>query len=311
MPSKLVITRDFDAPRDLVWRAWTDPEQLAHWWGPKEMPTSVERFDLRPGGTFLYKMKRPEGDWWGKLVYREVRAPEKLVFVSSFSNPKAEVTRAPFWEKWPLEIESTVTMTEQQGRTTVKLVARPVTKDPDELDFFGSVLDNVRTGYGGTFDQLTRHLADCAGRSILIVRTLDAPIDLVWEAWTNPKHADQWWGPNGFTNQTHAHELKVGGVWRYTMVGPDGTAFPNRQEYLVIEKPTRLVYKHGDDKNHEMFRASVTFTPMEGKTRVSLYTMFPTKEARDTVVEKYGAIEGGKQHLANLGDYLKGMVQGR
>jgi uncharacterized protein YndB with AHSA1/START domain len=75
----------------------------------------------------------------------------------------------------------------------------------------------------------------------------------------------------------------------------------------VIEKPTRLVYKHGDDKNHDMFRAAVTFTEVGAKTLVSLYTTFPSKQARDTVVEKYGAVEGGKQHLANLAEYLKEM----
>lgn len=307
MPSELVITREFDAPRDLVWRAWTDPAQLGRWWGPKGMPTHVEKFELKPGGIFHYRMERPEGDWWGRFVFREIKPPEKLVFVSSFSDAKCGLTRAPFWDKWPLEIENIVTMVENAGKTRLRLQGRPLTKDSTELEFFGNQLEGVSQGYGGTLDELRAHVAETLGRSVLIERTLDAPIEMVWEAWTNPKHADQWWGPNGFTNKTEKHELRVGGVWLYTMVGPDGRVFPNRQEYLEIEKPNRLVYKHGDDKNHDMFRATVMFTQVGEKTRVSLSTLFPSKEARDTMVEKVGAIEGGKQHLANLGDYLKGM----
>ena len=93
---ELVITRTFNAPRKLVWKAWTEPERLTKWWGPKGMPISVHKFDLRPSGVFHYSMRAPNGsDWWGKFVYREIMAPERIVFISSFSDEKENITRHP------------------------------------------------------------------------------------------------------------------------------------------------------------------------------------------------------------------------
>src|SRR4051812_33255465 len=86
-----------------------------------------------------------------------------------------------------------------------------------------------------------------ADRELVQERTFDAPVGLVWKAFTDAKHLDPWWGPNGFRNQTHAMELKVGGTWRYTMHGPDGKDWPNWIRYLEIVPNQRLVYDHGGE----------------------------------------------------------------
>ena len=148
---------------------------------------------------------------------------------------------------------------------------------------------------------------------IVISRTFFASRELVWQAWTNPNHVGKWWGPAGFTTTTHSMDFRAGGAWRYTMHGPDGHDYANRIEYIEIIEPSKLVYQHGGEGATESirFRAEVTFEQLGDKqTRVTLRSIFPTPEARDYVINNFGAVEGGKQHLANLEDYLVSMVAG-
>ena len=100
---EFVVTREFDAPRELVFKAWTERERLAAWWGPKGFKIRVAKLDLRPGGIFHYSMTTPAGDeWWGRFVYREISPPERLVYVNSFSNAEGGVTCAPMMPTFPL-----------------------------------------------------------------------------------------------------------------------------------------------------------------------------------------------------------------
>ncbi len=144
-----------------------------------------------------------------------------------------------------------------------------------------------------------------AEREIVITRTVKAPRVLVWQVCTDPQHIDRWWGPNGFTNKTLSFELRVGGQWKYTMTSEEGQIFPNLITYTEVTPIDRLAYDHGDWENPKQFVGSLTFTDAEGGTLITLHTIFPTKEARDEVVEKYGAIEGGKQTLGRLANYLE------
>ena len=108
------ISRVFDAPRDKVWKAWTETDRLKQWWGPAGFKVHTCKVDLRPGGSFLYGMTAPDGtDMWGRFVYREIKAPHRLVFITSFSDAKGGVTRHPWSPNWPLEIHSTVMFEEQ------------------------------------------------------------------------------------------------------------------------------------------------------------------------------------------------------
>src|SRR5436190_428418 len=108
-PTKpFVISRAFAAPRDKVWKAWTEREQLLQWFGPKGFKMTAAKLDLRPGGTFHYCLKTPEGKaLWGKFVYREITAPERIVLVNSFSDERGSLTRHPMSPTWPLETLST------------------------------------------------------------------------------------------------------------------------------------------------------------------------------------------------------------
>lgn len=142
-------------------------------------------------------------------------------------------------------------------------------------------------------------------REIVITRTVKAPRALVWKACTEPAHIDQWWGPNGFTNKTIAHDLRVGGAWKYTMTGPDGKVWPNLITYTEVTPIDRLAYDHGDWETPKMFTGSLSFTDVEGGTLVTLHTVFPSKDVRDQAIEKYGATEGGKQTLTRLAEYVQ------
>ena len=145
-------------------------------------------------------------------------------------------------------------------------------------------------------------------REIVLSRLIDAPQELVFDAWTDPEQVGQWWGPSGFTTTTHKMEVKPGGVWRFVMHGPDGRDYQNKITYLEIVPPERLVYRHGGDEDLEpvSFHTTVTFVAEGNKTRVTMRSVFPTAEYRDRVVKEHGAIEGGEQHLARLDEHLAG-----
>ena len=110
-----------------------------------------------------------------------------------------------------------------------------------------------------------------ADREIVMTRTVNAPRELVWAAWTQADHIAAWWGPNGFTTTHKEMKVAVGGVWRFTMHGPDGKDWPNRIVYREVVKPERLVYDHDDDEvGARSFVSTVTFEDLDGKTRLTL-----------------------------------------
>lgn len=150
-----------------------------------------------------------------------------------------------------------------------------------------------------------------ADNEIIITRLFDAPRELIWEAWTNPRHVVSWWGPAGFTTTIHEMDVRPGGVWRHTMRGPDGTEYPNKSVFKEVVKPERIVYAHAGNREGEpgiSFVATWTFEEVtRGTTRMTLHSVFPSAEARDRVVREFGAIEGGKQTLTRLSEYLPTM----
>ncbi len=146
-------------------------------------------------------------------------------------------------------------------------------------------------------------------REIILSRVFDAPPELVWKVWTDSRHINNWWGPQGFTNTTHTMEVRPGGIWRFVMHGPDGRDYDNLITYLEVSEPRRLRYKHGGDVECEPvnFEVEVNFEPLaDGRqTRLTIRMVFPSKDAKDFVVREYNALKGGHQHLGRLGDYLQ------
>jgi uncharacterized protein YndB with AHSA1/START domain len=152
---------------------------------------------------------------------------------------------------------------------------------------------------------------ETADREIVISRDFNAPRELVWEAMTNPKHVVNWWGPRGFSTTIETMDFRVGGVWKHVMCGPDGVKYPNKSIFKEIVKPERIVFSHGGGREKgpgASFTATWTFEALAAdKTRVTARMVFPSPAERDFVVKEFGAIEGGKQTLERLGEYLTKM----
>ena len=146
---------------------------------------------------------------------------------------------------------------------------------------------------------------DSDPRSIIGVREFDAPRDLVFAAFTDPRHLSQWWGPNGFTTTTLSFDMRPGGVWRFVMHGPDGRDYQNRVTYEEIVPPQRLVYRHGDDVEPVQFRQTIVFEDLGGRTRITWRGDFPTAAERDRVISEYGADKGLAETLARLAEYVR------
>ena len=149
--------------------------------------------------------------------------------------------------------------------------------------------------------------AQTSDREIVITRVLNAPRELVFQAWTDPEHLIKWWGPRGFTNTFQEINIKPGGVWRFIMHGPDGTDYLNTIIFEKVVEPELLVYSHsenGAEDNPSSFHVTVTFEAQGNKTNLTMYSLFKTAEARDLVVREYGAIEGGNQTLDRLEEEL-------
>jgi uncharacterized protein YndB with AHSA1/START domain len=158
------MSRVFDAPRDLLWQCFTDPERMKQWWGPKGVKIRASKMDLRVGGTYHYGMETPDGKvMWGKFVYREITPPQRLVFINSFSDEAGGLTRHPLSPTWPLQMLSTFTFEEQPGgRTKFTVRWTPHDATEEERKTFDAGHGSMTQGWGGTLDQLAGYLSKAA-----------------------------------------------------------------------------------------------------------------------------------------------------
>jgi uncharacterized protein YndB with AHSA1/START domain len=151
-----------------------------------------------------------------------------------------------------------------------------------------------------------------ADREITISRVIDAPRELVFEAFTRVRHLSRWWGPEGFTTTTRSFAFRVGGEWNFVMHGPDGTDYQEWILWREIVPPERIALRHGESRDDpNAFESVLTFEPAGEQTRIVMRTVFPTKELRDKAVETYHAIEGGEQTLRNLATYVMEVARER
>jgi uncharacterized protein YndB with AHSA1/START domain len=430
---EFVITREFNAPRELVFKAWTDPKHLAQWWGPKGFTNPVCEWDARPGGKIYDIMRAPNGaDYPMGGEFREIVPPERLVLMCGALDARG---------KFLFEFLHAATFTERNGKTTLTLNSRVIKTTAEANKYIGGfetgmtlslgrlanlvqineplaierIIDapvervwqaiTTREDMGRWFFELEEfkgnagfvfgftvehegftyvhhckvmeavpnkklaftwryegHAGDSlvtielfgeggqtrvkltheglesfpaipafarvnfmggwtqiigsalgdfvenADREIVIAREVNAPRELVWEAWTNPEHVANWWGPRGFTTTIEKMDVRPGGVWKHVMHGPDGTNYPNKSVFKEVVKPERIVYSHGGGREGgrgSHFVATWTFDALAAdRTRVTIRMVFASTVERDFVVKEFGAIEGGKQTLERLAEHL-------
>jgi uncharacterized protein YndB with AHSA1/START domain len=153
-----------------------------------------------------------------------------------------------------------------------------------------------------------------ADREIVLTRVFDAPRELVYRAWTDPEHIQRWFGPKDFTCTTHAIDMRIGGMWRFDMDGPDGKRYPNRMTFLQMKAPELLVFDHSDDSDDSndkpyKFRVTITFeSQSNGKTVVTLRQLHTTKAQREAGIA-FGAVEIGNTTMDKLEAHLRNLAR--
>lgn len=283
----IILTQTFDATIDQVWKAITDKDQMQRWY--------FELAEFKPEVGFQFQFTggpSPDRQYLHLCEITEV-IPEKNLTYS--------------WRYDGYAGNSFVTfeLTSEGNSTHLKFTHTGIDSFPkDNPDL---AIGNFIEGWNFIIHTSLKDYVENVDKEIFSSRIFDAPRDLVWEVWTNPKHTALWWGPTGFTNTIYEMDVRVGGTFRFMMHSGDGVDFPNQITYLEVVKPERLVYDHGNYENPKMFHATINFVEANGKTKITMRMLFKKAEERKVVVEKYGALEGQKQHLDKLEAYLAKM----
>jgi uncharacterized protein YndB with AHSA1/START domain len=238
---ELVITRVLDAPRALVWKAWTDPKQVTKWWGPDGFTTTTREIAVRPGGMWRFVMHGPDGrDYENRIEFTEVVEPERLAYRHAGEGDTADIA-----------FEATVTFDEENGKTRLELRST-FASAPERrrvLEEFGALEGGLQH-----VARLAAHVSASTGRGphaltvalpsereIVLRRVFDAPRSLVFEAFSRPEHIRRWWGSADFEMVVCDMDFRPGGAWRFVQRAPDGTEHPFRGVYKEIVRPSRIV----------------------------------------------------------------------
>lgn len=227
--NEIKLTRVYDAPLKTVWEAWTDPQQVAQWWGPRGFTLTTHSKDLRPGGHWTYTMHGPDGvDYPNKTIYHEVEEYSRLVYDHGGNDDRPPLFRV------------TVVFSEVKSKTKMDMtMTLPSPEAAEETRKFIKM-----AGGNSTWDRLGEYLEkEASGKEQFIInRTFDAPIDLMFEMWTDPKHFSQWLAPTGFQMQFLRADIKPDGQTFYKMTDGASVTMYGRAHYLEIERPHRIVY---------------------------------------------------------------------
>jgi uncharacterized protein YndB with AHSA1/START domain len=271
---ELVFTRVLDAPRHLVFAAWTSREHLPRWYGPHGFTTTVETMDCRTGGTLRLVMHGPDGARYpNSITYDEVRPPERLAYT----------TRGGREGSAESQLKHIVTFEAQGERTkvTLRLVFPTAAAKADNIATYHSDVGGTQTleRLAAAMDELV-----VRGRKLELDRTFAAPRALVWDAFTQPDHVKRWLAPRPLTMPIFELDLRAGGAMRMVMRAPDGTEFPSSGTVRDVRVGERLAWggKIHDDIEVETI---ITFADEGTGTRVTVHQSYssegdPTRGAR-------------------------------
>jgi uncharacterized protein YndB with AHSA1/START domain len=295
--NEITITRVYDAPVKTVWDAWTDPDQVAQWWGPRGFTLTTHSKDLRPGGSWSYTMHGPDGvDYPSKTKYLEVEPCSKLVYDHGGNDDRPPMFRV------------TVLFSEIDGKTRMEMtMTLPSPEAAEETRKFIK-----KAGGDATWDRLAEYLAkETAGKEQFVInRTFDAPLERMFEMWTDPKHFSQWLAPTGFTMEFIRSDIKPGGSTFYFMTGGAHVKMYGRAQYMEIRNPDRIVYtQQFCDENEKVSRHPMAPTwPETMLTTVKLSEEGPDRTRVTVTWEPYGATT--REELETFIKARGGMTQG-
>lgn len=222
----LVLTRTFDAPRTLVFKAWTDPKQLAQWWGPRMFGNPRCDVDVRPGGAIHVDMRGPDGNVFPMGGhFEEIDEPRRLVFVTTAMGGM-------------LEVRNTVTFDDVDGKTKLTLNAIILKAAPE----VAPALAGMEFGWTDSFDRLAEQLPGAKGEEFTISRTFDAPREMLFDVWTKSEHLLRWFGPKGSEMLSSKNDVRPGGISHYALRAADGSTIWGKWVYRDVVRPDRLVF---------------------------------------------------------------------
>ncbi len=305
---EIYVSRLIDAPRERVWQAFTDPQQIGKWWGPFGFTTDAKDRQFKVGGTWKHTMIGPDGTPYPNLgKFLEIVELEKIVYTNGGGKKGAPGTQHT----------NTITFTAKGNKTEVAF--RLVFDDPDEKDLTEKTYGATQGG-NQTLLRLDEYLHPFA-----IERVFDAPRERVWRALTDAKELNQWMSPKGMKPTKATVDLKVGGVYHYGMQSPDGSIMWGKQTYVEIEAPRKLtVIVSFSDENRGVTRHPMAASwPLEtlsttvleelpgGKTKMSLrWTAYNAKQDEyEMFLKSFDGMKGGwGATMDQLAEHLKTMA---
>ncbi len=293
--NEIKLTRVYDASLNIVWDAWTDPVQVAQWWGPRGFTLTTHSKDLRSGGHWRYTMHGPDGvDYPNTTQYLVVEEPLKLVYDHGANDDQPPLFRV------------TVLFSEEHGKTKMEMsMALPTPEAAEEARVF---IKNA--GGNATWDRLAEYLAknSSSKEQFVINRSFEAPLDVMFEMWTNPKHFSQWLAPAGFTMEFVRADITPGGSTFYFMSGNNIKMY-GRAEYSKVEKH-QIVYTQQFCDEHENISRHpfAPAWPATMLTRVQLTEEGPEHTRVTITWEPYG--ETTQTELETFVTSKPGMTQG-
>ncbi len=324
-PQSVIGSRVFDAPRELVFDAWTDPKHLSQWWGPNGFTTTTKGFDMRAGGVWRFVMHGPDGrDYQNRVTYEEVVRPERIVYSHGGGDDvepvtfKVVVTFEDLGGKTRLTMKGTFPSAAERARVIGEYGAdKGMVQTLSRLGQY--VEAQLRKESPMNAQPQTAQLQD-KEPVFTIARVFDAPRDLVWAAWTDPKHLMHWWGPKGFTVVKCDMDLREGGLFHYALKAPDGKIMWGKWIFREIAKPARLtvVVAFSDEKGGETRHpfsptwplttlSTMTLEEQGNKTKVTIRwsPLNPTEEERKTFAAGMDSMkQGWGGTMDQLADYL-------
>jgi uncharacterized protein YndB with AHSA1/START domain len=310
---EILAVRVFDAPRDLVFKVWTDPNHIGQWWGPKGFKTTTFHMDVRPGGVWRFVMHGPDGrDYENDITYLEVVSPERLVYKHGGDK-----------DTEPVNFQVTTTFEALPGdrtRLTMRMIFPSAAAHDHVVKTYGAV-----EGLNQTLGRLGEKLAATGtpDEEFIISRVFDVPRDRMFDFWTKREHLMRWFGPKGFTMTTANLDLRPGGTFHYCLRTADGREMWGKFIYREIIPPQRLVWVNTfSDAQGNLTRqpftterwpremlTTVTFAEHQGRTTVTIHWVPINADTaeRDTFHKnREGMRTVGKDTFEQLAGYLAG-----
>ncbi|WP_440950746.1 SRPBCC domain-containing protein [Methanosphaerula subterraneus] len=311
--SAIHIIRVFDAPRDLVWKAWTEPALVMRWWGPAGYTSPFCAIDLRVGGKYLYAMRSPEGqDFWSTGVFHEIVPMERIITTDSFSDEQGNIVPASYYGMsgdWVPEAPVTITFEGENGRTRLTLRYEGIPP--------GQMSDQATAGWNESLDKLagvleeeklsrakTTLVAEPGRQEASMIRIFDAPPERVFRAYTDPELIPRWWAPRRFTISVETMEVKPGGIWRILNRDVDGAEFAFHGVYHEVS-PARIVstFEFEGMPGHVLLEIA-SLEDVGGRTRLTVKSVFESVEDRDGML-KSGMEDGGLETMDRLAELVE------